>query len=78
MVCPPESVSEFCRHYPSIAAHYSNEVTKAIKVNTRTMTKVELACLFHLVAQLDFFLLHVLEWRERDLILRHHSNDQSI
>jgi len=41
MVCPRESVSESYRHYASVAARYSDEVTKSIKVNTRTMRKVE-------------------------------------
>ena len=40
-------------HYPSVAARCSNEVTKSIKVDTRLLNKVELACLFNLVAQLD-------------------------
>jgi hypothetical protein len=48
MVCLRESVSESYRHYPSVAARCSDEVTKLIKVNVRTMT---IACLFHLVAQ---------------------------
>jgi len=37
----------------SVAARCSNEVTKSIKVNTRILSKVELACLFNLVTQLD-------------------------
>ena len=37
----------------SVAARCSNELTKSIKVNTRILSKVELACLFNLVAQAD-------------------------
>ena len=37
----------------SVAVRCSNELTKSIKVNTRILSKVELACLFNLVAQLD-------------------------
>jgi len=48
--------------YPSliviIPQCYSDEVTKSIKVNTRTMRKVELACLFHLVGQVDLLDYH--------------------
>jgi hypothetical protein len=38
---------------PSVAIQCSNEVTKSVKVNTRILSKVELACLFNLGEQLN-------------------------
>jgi hypothetical protein len=59
MVCPRNApwLRKFIRGLSplscSVAARCSNEVTKSIKVNTRILNKVELACLFNLVAQSD-------------------------
>jgi hypothetical protein len=59
MVCPRntqrlrECIQVLSSLSCSVAARCSNEVTKSIKVNTRILSKVELACLFNLVAQAD-------------------------